>query len=205
MRSSNHLLQNILGFLTRRLRNVATSSSGFTLIEMLISVTILTAVVGMFGAGLFQVFGIQRYWTKDLTTTREVRHAGSWLAGDALNATEVLKVVDPLDPSSDVSMDGDALCDNPETTDHVKLTWVDSVDAEHYAEYYVNTVGSVEVFFRGSDSAPLPLTLTEDVVENTITFTLCENKLRATMNVFAERGTVETLDLLTYIRKLDAS
>jgi len=66
------------------------SSRGFTLIKLLISISILTVVVGIFGAGMFQVLSIQRFWTDDVKAVRELRHASSWFSGDALNATDVL-------------------------------------------------------------------------------------------------------------------
>ena len=60
------------------LRDTLASSRGFTPIELLISVSILTVVVGIFGAGMFQVLSIQRFWTDDVKAVKEVRHAGSW-------------------------------------------------------------------------------------------------------------------------------
>ena len=74
----------------RILRQIRKSSGGFTLIELLVSVSILTVVAGIFGAGMFQVLSIQRFWTDDVKAVRDVRHAGSWFSGDALNATDVL-------------------------------------------------------------------------------------------------------------------
>ena len=72
------------------IRHILGSSRGFTLVEVLVAVSILTVVVGIFGAGMFPVLSIQRFWTDDLNATRKARHAGNWFAGDALNATDVL-------------------------------------------------------------------------------------------------------------------
>jgi len=71
------------------------------MVELLVSISILTVIVSIFGTGMFQVLSIQRFWTDDVSAVREVRHAGSWSAGDALNATDVLDSggVDRLDCS----------------------------------------------------------------------------------------------------------
>ena len=81
----------------RPVRRILKDMWGFTLVELLVSISILTVVTGIFGAGMFQVLSIQRFWTDDVKAVREVRHAGSWFAGDALNATDVLDAGgDPL-------------------------------------------------------------------------------------------------------------
>ena len=106
-------------------RQILGSSEGFTLVEVLVSVSILTVVVGMFSAGLFQVFSIQRFWTDDIKATKTVRHAGSWFAGDALNAEKVLDAGDlPLE------------CTPATPVEEVKLTWTDS-GLKGEAWYYV--------------------------------------------------------------------
>lgn len=92
------------------------SSRGFTLIELLVSMSILTVVVGIFGTGMFQVLSIQRFWTDDIVAVREVRHAGSWFAGDALNATEVL----------DAGGVTRLTCTPSPVVQQVTLTWTDT-------------------------------------------------------------------------------
>ena len=67
-----------------------------------------------------------------------------------------------------------------------------------------NVVYSVsgDELLRDFDSNGSPLTMADRVVANSLSFTLCGNTLRATMDVLADRGTTERLDLLTYVRKL---
>ena len=59
--------------------------SGFTLVEALVSVGLLAIVTGLVVTGTFQILSIQSTWRDDALATKELRHAGSWFAGDALN------------------------------------------------------------------------------------------------------------------------
>ena len=180
---------SIMGNSTKPLRRVLGSSGGFTLVETLVSVSILTVVVGMFSAGLFQVFSIQRFWTDDIIATRTVRHAGSWFAGDALNAEDVL----------DAGGWDRLTCAPSPPVQQVTLTWTDSAGVPHNVVYSV----SGDVMLRDFDDSGTPLTMTRRVVANSLSFTLCGNTLRATMDVLADRGTTDRLDLMTYVRKLN--
>ena len=164
------------------------SSRGFTLIELLISVSILVVVVGIFGAGMFQVLSIQRFWTADVKATREVRHAASWFAGDALNATDVL----------DAGGVTRLTCTPSPSVQQVTLTWTDTSGASHNVVYSV----SGEELLRDFDSNGSPLTLADRVVANSVSFTLCGNTLRLNLDVLADRNTTDSLDLITYVRKL---
>ncbi|MBT97795.1 MAG: hypothetical protein CL902_04105 [Dehalococcoidia bacterium] len=172
----------------RSIRKTLRSSGGFTLIELLISVTILTVVVGIFGAGMFQVLSIQRFWTDDVKAVREVRHAGSWFAGDALNATEVYDAGDSTrltcTPSPDV--------------EQITLDWTDTSAVAHTAVYSI--VGTE--LQRNFDSNGSPLILATGVAANTISFTLCGNTLRMNVSIQGDRSTTDDLDLITYVRKL---
>ena len=172
----------------KNIRHILGSSRGFTLIELLISVTILTIVTGIFGAGMFQVLSIQRFWTDDIKAVREVRHAGSWFSGDALNATDVLDAggVDRL------------TCTPSPSVQQVTLTWTDTSGAAHNVVYSVTG----DELLRDFDSNGTPLVLASGVVANSISFTLCGNTLRVNMDVQADRNTTDNLDLITYMRKL---
>ena len=64
-------------------------SRGFTLVETLSAVSIMPMMLGLVGGGIFQSLSIERFWLDDVVATREVRHAESWFAGDAMNAEEV--------------------------------------------------------------------------------------------------------------------
>ena len=154
---------------------------------MLISVTILTVVTGIFGAAMFQVLSIQRFWTDDVKAVREVRHAGSWFSGDALNATNVLDA------------GGTRLtCTPSPPVEQVKLTWRDSSGNDHNSVYSVTG----DELRRDFDDTGIELVMASRVVPGSISFTLCGNILRLTMNVLADRDTTDTLDLLTYMREL---
>ena len=59
--------------------------SGFTLIEMLVSVGILAIVGGASTVATFQVLSIQGKWRNELRQATELRHAGASFARDALN------------------------------------------------------------------------------------------------------------------------
>ena len=172
----------------KNIRHILGSSRGFTLIELLVSVTILTIVTGIFGAAMFQVLSIQRFWTDDIRAVREVRHAGSWFSGDALNATDVLDAggVDRL------------TCTPSPPVQQVTLTWTDTSGTAHNVVYSVTG----DELLRDFDSNGTPLVLASGVVANSISFTLCGNTLRVNMDVQADRNTTDKLDLITYMRKL---
>ena len=168
------------------------SSRGFTLIELLISVTILTVVTGIFGAAMFQVLSIQRFWIDDLKAVREVRHAGSWFSGDALNATNIL----------DAGGSDRLTCTPSPSVHQISLTWTDKSGTDNNVVYSVTMDELLREFLTGGASNGTPLVMTTRVVSNSVTFTLCNDILRLTINVLADRGTTDALDLLTYMRKL---
>jgi len=177
----------------KSIRRITSSSQGFTLIELLVSVSILIVVVGIFGAGMFQVLSIQRFWTDDVNATREVRHAGSWFAGDALNATDVL----------DAGGVTRLTCTPNPAVQQVKLTWTDTSGDSHYVVYSVSGEELLRDFYTNDSSNGLPLTMADRVVANSVSFTLCANTLRLNMDVLADRNTTDSLDLITYVRKLN--
>ena len=79
------------------------ASPGFTLAELLVSLSILGISMGLIGSGIFQAFGLERTWSDDIVATREVRHATSWFAGDALNAQQA-DLVDGEAPVSSATL-----------------------------------------------------------------------------------------------------
>lgn len=171
-----------------KIKNILGSSRGFTLIELLISVTILTVVVGIFSTGMFQVLSIQRFWTEDVNAVREVRHAGSWFAGDALNATDVL----------DAGGVTRLTCTPSPSVEQITMTWIDTSGTPHNVVYSV----SGDELQRDLDGSGTPLVLADGVVANSISFTLCGNTLRLNVDVLGNRNTTDQLDLITYVRKL---
>ena len=175
----------------KTIRRITGSSRGYTLIELLISVSILIVVVGIFGAGMFQVLSIQRFWTDDVKATREVRHAASWFAGDALNATDVLDAVG-----------GSRLTCSPSPS--VALTWTDSSGDSHDAVYSVSGEELLRDYYTNGSSNGSPLTMANRVVANSVSFTLCDgNTLRLKMDVLPDNKATDSLDLITYVRKLN--
>ena len=172
----------------KSIRHILSSSRGFTLIELLVSISILTVVVGIFGAGMFQVLSIQRFWTDDVKAVREVRHAGSWFSGDALNATDVL----------DAGGVTRLTCAPNPSVQQITMTWTDASGTPHNVVYSVTG----DELQRDFDSNGTPLIMASRVVANSISFTLCGNTLRLNVDVLADRDTTDKLDLITYVRKL---
>lgn len=167
---------------------ITRSSEGFTLIELLISISILTVVTGIFGAGMFQVLSIQRFWTDDIRATREIRHAGSWIAGDALNATDVF----------DAGGSARLTCTPSPPVEQVTLTWTEFGGTTQIATYSI----SGDELLR-DNGIELPLRMASRVVADTLTFTLCGSSFRVIMDVYSDRGTTERLDLITNLRHLN--
>ena len=178
----------------KTIRHIMGSPRGFTLIELLVSISILIVVVGIFGAGLFQVLSIQRFWTADIKATREVRHAASWFAGDALNATDVLDAVG-----------GSRLTCTPSPS--ATLTWTDSSGDSHDALYSVSGQVLLRDFYTNGTSNGSPLTMADRVVANSVSFTLCSGStgytLRLKLDVLPDSSATDSLDLITFVRKLN--
>ena len=172
----------------RQPRHILGSSRGVTRTELLVSVSIWPVVESRVGTGMFQVLSIQRFWTDDINAVREVRHAGSWFAGDALNATDVLDSsgVDRLDCSPDPSVE------------QVTLTWSDTSGATHNAVYSV----AGDQLLRDFDGNGTPLVLATGVIANSTSFTLCGSTLRLNIDVVGDQETTDNLNLITYLRKL---
>ena len=102
--------------------------SGFTLVEVLVAVSILTLAVGMVGSGIFQSLSVQRSWRGKMVATKEWRRAHSWFAGDALNS-EITNLVDG-EPSADT----------------VTLAWTGSDEVLHTATYRLSGSSLVREF-----------------------------------------------------------
>ena len=75
---------------------------GFTLVEVLVSVSILTLATGLVGGGIFQSQFVQGLWRADVVATKEWRNAQSWFSGDALR-TQTVDLIDGDVPSSSVT------------------------------------------------------------------------------------------------------
>ena len=152
------------------------SSRGFTLVEVLVTVGILTLTLGMVGGGLFQSLSIERSWRDDVLATRELRRAGSWFAGDALNA-EATDLIDGGGPVTSTA-----------------LTWTDEAGANHTATYSL----SGDNLVREYDG--LQLVVARRVVS--LGFSQSGKVLTLNLVVRAEEGGTESSTLETYLRAL---
>ena len=166
----------------RCLRRTLASSSGFTLLEVLLAVSILSVAVGVVGGAIFQVNALRRSWAQDAVATRDLRHAGGLFTKDALNAQNVL------------DSQGQALaCDPP--ADSVTLVFI-KADGTHTASYSL----SQDTLVREFDGTETPIF--SRVVPDSVSFTLCSNLLTFNMTVEAEDDNTESTTLRTYLRKL---
>ena len=77
---------------------------------------ILTTIAGLVMRGTFQVLSVRRGWQDNVTVATQLRNAGSWFAGDALNAVTTTLA--------------DLQSDNASTT----LAWTDTANAFHTAK-----------------------------------------------------------------------
>ncbi|MCH8279485.1 MAG: prepilin-type N-terminal cleavage/methylation domain-containing protein [Chloroflexi bacterium] len=162
-------------------------SSGFTLIEALVAIGILTFAVAIIGSGMFQVFNFQQFWQADVVATKELRHAGSWFAGDALNAEDVL----------DAGGVTQLTCNPDPAAEQVTLQWTDKDGVtQHSATYSLSGAKLIRNYDGDLNTMARP------VVAGSLDFTLCGNLLTLKMQVEADRSTNEDITLQTYIRRL---
>jgi prepilin-type N-terminal cleavage/methylation domain-containing protein len=89
------------------------SQRGFNLVEMMVSIGLLSLVVTLAGSALFQALGSQRWWQADAMATRDLRHAMSLYGRDAAKA----ETVDLADAGGPVSS--------------LIITWPDSTGSLH--------------------------------------------------------------------------
>ena len=59
---------------------------GFTLVEVLVGLSILSVAVALASRRLFRVFSFQISHKNKAIATKDQRHADSWFSSDALNA-----------------------------------------------------------------------------------------------------------------------
>ena len=169
--------------ITRKLAaRLGKSEAGFTLIEMLIAVSLITATTGIVGSSIFRVLSIQRFWIDDVSSVRDLRHAGSWFTADALRAQNV------SDDQGDV-----LVCDPP--ADNVTLVIINT-EGTHTAGYSLSA-NSLVRSFDGVDKV-----IIDEVIPGSAAFTLCNKILTFDLTVNAAQGETETMSLRTYLRRL---
>lgn len=161
----------------RLVKSLAARSGGFTLVEAVIAVGILTLGLGLVGSTVFQSLAIERFWRDDVIAVKDLRHAGSRFAGDALY-TETTDLVDGAAAVGTVS-----------------LTWTDAGAVTHTAAYSVSGDNRLVRDLDGAQS-----TLARGVVQ--AAFSLSGKVLSFNLEIEADRGTTKTSNLQTYLRAL---
>ena len=161
---------------SRRLpKLISGGEGGFTLLETMAALGILSLGLIMIGTGVFEVLSVQRYWQDQRVATKDLRHVGSWFAGDALNAETVSFGGTPLGSS-------------------VTVTWTDSASIAHTAIYSL----SGNDLIRNLDG--VTYTVAEKIVS--VNWALAGNVVTMTLETEADRSTTETITLQTYLRVL---
>jgi hypothetical protein len=67
-------------------RKIGAGAAGFTLLETVVALGLLSLAVGMVGPGVFQVLHFEQFWRDRVTATRDLRHVGSRFAGDVMGS-----------------------------------------------------------------------------------------------------------------------
>ena len=164
------------------LQTAVYGTQGFTLVEVLVALGILSIAIALAGGGLFQVFSFQASYQDKVVATKGLRHAGSWFSGDALNAQAAVDGNgEPLDCLS--------------ASDSVTLSWTDNDGAYHTSTYQV----SGDSFQRAYDGRVN--TLADHVVTDSVGFLHCGNLLTLELEVEADSGQVKNTVLWTYLRR----
>ena len=149
---------------------------GFTLVELLVALSLTTMALSMIGSSAFQALSVRRTWQGDVIATKEWRPVESWFAGDAMNARTT-----------------DLISGNPPTSS-VTLSWVDGNSIPHTSTYSV-TGNELIRDFDGVQN-----TLARNVVSSL--YSLSGKVLRVVLEVRAENGLSETSQLDTYLRNM---
>ena len=163
-------IRDIFGQLTR-------NSSGFALLEAAVGLSILSLGVVLIGTSVFQVLSIQRNWQDDRVATKDLRHTGSWFAGDALTAETVVISGTPEAPT-------------------VTISWVDSSDVFHSSIYSLDG----DTLIRDDDGIVTPVA--KSVVS--ADFSLSGRVLTLDLTVNSGNGGTTLMTLKTYLRVLQS-
>ena len=114
------------------------NASGFTLVELVVALGVISIVVGLAGSGIFQVLSFERYWQDDVSATVDLRRAGSRFASDALNAEQAKD-----------SLGQTVACPPGAPASSVTLDWKDTAGGSHAAVYSISGTSLI----RGFDGA----------------------------------------------------
>lgn len=168
--------------------NKVVAASGFSLIEVLVALGIISLAVGLAGSGIFQVLSFERFWQDDMAATGDLRRAGSRFAGDALNAEDAVD-----------SLGQRVGCGPGASSSTVTLSWTDTTGSPHTATYSLSG-GSLIRVFDGNQNK-----LARRVVANSLEVSLCQRMLIMDLEVKAGRNTTENIRLQTHLRKLTSN
>ncbi len=162
-------------------RQSARSSRGFALLEVAVALSILSMGIGLIGTSVFQVLSIQRNWQEDRVATKDLRHSGSWFAGDALNAETVVIGGTPDAPV-------------------VTISWVDSSDPDNLV--FHSSVYSLDGDTLTRNEDGIVTTLADDVAS--AVFSLSGRVLTLDLTVNSGNGGTTLMTLQTYLRVLQS-
>lgn len=157
-------------------------AAGFTLVEAAVALSILALGVVMVGQGIFQSLSVQRFWQRDVVATKDLRHATSYFAGDALHAQ-----------STDL-VDGAPLAPCADGVPCAELGWTDAAGIPHLAIYSLDA-NQLTRNFDGATNVIAP-----KVAE--VSFTRTGSVVSFSMRVEAQRGGFDNINLTAYLRKL---
>ena len=157
------------------------------MVEVLVAVSLLTIVAGLVSTSTFQILTTQRTMNDDLIVERDLRHAGSRFAGDALVATTT------------------TLIDLAPATSTVTLTWTDVDSVYHRTKYSTSTDNtltrtystSTDNFVSSNNDAG-SLEMAGDVVD--VSFSLSGKMLTFYLEVEGAEEKTNSRTLITYLR-----
>ena len=175
----------------RNIRKALAGSSGFTLVEVLMAVSVSSVAVGVIGSGIFQITLVQRDWADDTLASKDLDNAASWFAGDALNAEDVLDAPG----GNPIAEDCDDPPNNPATA--VSLTWSDTSGNPIEATY-----STANGELTREDGENIRTSVISTRVQS-LGFFLCGSLLTLNLGVQGEGTTTETSTMRTYLRKLN--
>ena len=155
---------------------------GFTLVEVLMGLSILSVAVALASRRLFRVFSFQFSHQNKAVATKDQRHAGSWFSSDALNAMAAW------------DENGDAV-DLLSASDSVTLSWTGSDGTMHSSIYQI-TGDSFERDYGGRINH-----LANRAVADPTGFIHCETLLTIDLEAEDGPGNARKPVLWTYLRE----
>ena len=103
------------------------SEKGYTLVELLIAITIMALACTAVSAAIFQIFNTIERNNNRITATLQVQYAGSWISEDTQMAHSV--ATDNLTPPKFLSLNWSEWDDSGDPTDHsIEYSFEDLTD-----------------------------------------------------------------------------